>query len=49
MIAEAFLKERREKGRREGLVEADKKWRQWYERNLERMKDTEPPPKPEED
>ncbi len=40
MIAEAFLKKREEKGRREN----EAKWRAWYEANRERMNDVTPPP-----
>ena len=40
MIAEAFLKKREEKGRRETEAE----WREWYEANRERMNGVTPPP-----
>ena len=40
MIAEAFLKKREEKGRRE----KDAKWRAWYEANREHLNGTTPPP-----
>ena len=49
MIAEAFKKEQRKKGRLEGLAEADEKWRRWYEQNREHIKGIQPPSKPEED
>ncbi len=40
MIAEAFLKKREEKGRRE----KDAEWREWYEANREHIKAVTPPP-----
>ena len=40
MIAEAFLKKREEKGRREN----EAKWREWYEANREHMNGITPPP-----
>ncbi len=40
MIAEAFLKKREQKGRREN----EAKWRAWYEANRERLNDVTPPP-----
>ncbi len=40
MIAEAFLKKREQKGRRE----KDAEWRAWYEANREHLKDVSPPP-----
>ena len=40
MIAEAFLKKREEKGRREN----EAKWRAWYEANREHLNGATPPP-----
>ena len=43
-----FLKREREKGRREGMRERDREWKDWLER-LKKDPNAEPPPPPKDD
>ena len=47
-VTMTFLKREREKGRREGMRERDREWKDWLER-LKKDPNAEPPPPPKDD
>ena len=51
MLAEKYLLRRYKEGKAKGRAEKDSEWREWYERNKDKIGDIKtldpPPPKPE--